>query len=219
MVSEYDAVLFDHDGVLVDLTSVATHREGAREAFAAVGVDDPAPEDVDALSIGVTQELLADVCERYAVDPTVFWYHRDTVTAHGQYEEMRAGEKAPYDDLGMLADLEVPLGVVSSNQRTTVAFSLAYFDLKRHFETVEARDPTVTSLGRKKPAPYYVERALDALDATDALFVGDSESDLLAADRAGIDSVFVRRPHRADADLSTQPEYEIEGLDELPSLL
>ena len=215
----YDAVLFDHDGVLVDLTSTATHREGARAAFAAVGVDDPDDEDVEATSIGVTPELLQDVCERYDVDPREFWYQRDTVTAHGQYEEMRAGEKAPYDDLGMLADLEVPLGVVSSNQRTTVAFSLAYFDLERHFETVEARDPTVTSLGRKKPAPYYVERALDALDATDALFVGDSETDVEAADRAGIDSAFLRRPHRAETELTTSPDYEIDGLDELPGLL
>jgi HAD superfamily hydrolase (TIGR01549 family) len=215
----YDAVLFDHDGVLVDLTSTATHREGARAAFAAVGVDDPDDEDVEATSIGVTPELLQDVCERYDVDPREFWYQRDTVTAHGQYEEMRAGEKGPYDDLDVLDDFPVPLGVVSSNQRMTVAFSLSYFDVEHHFETLEARDPTVTSLARKKPDPYYVRRALADLDATDALFVGDSETDVEAADRAGIDSAFLRRPHRAETELTTSPDYEIDGLDELPGLL
>ena len=215
----YDAVLFDHDGVLVEVTTQATHLDGARAAFDAVGVEDPDETDVEALSIGVTPDLLHKVCERYGVDPTVFWYHRDQITANGQYEEMRAGQKVPYDDLDALADLSVPLGVVSSNQRTTVAFSLAYFELERHFETMEARDPTVDSLHRKKPDPYYVERALDDLKAADALFVGDSETDVLAAERAGIDSVFIRRPHRADADLSVTPDYEIDGLDDLPELL
>jgi len=215
----YDAVLFDHDGVLVEVTTQATHLDGARAAFDAVGVEDPDETDVEALSIGVTPDLLHKVCERYGVDPTVFWYHRDQITANGQYEEMRAGQKVPYDDLDALADLSVPLGVVSSNQRTTVAFSLAYFELERHFETMEARDPTVDSLHRKKPDPYYVERALDDLKAADALFVGDSETDVLAAERAGIDSVFIRRPHRADADLSVTPDYEIDGLGDLPALL
>lgn len=215
----YDAVLFDHDGVLVEVTTQATHLDGARGAFDAVGVDDPDEADVEALSIGVTPEQLYEVCERYSVDPTVFWYHRDQITANGQYEEMRDGVKTPYTDLDVLADLSVPMGVVSSNQRATVAFSLAYFDMERHFETMEARDPTVDSLRRKKPNPHYVERALVDLDATDALFVGDSESDVLAAERAGIDAAFIRRPHRADADLSVTPEHEIDGLADLPALL
>jgi len=215
----YDAVLFDHDGVLVEVTTQATHLDGARRAFEAVGVDDPDEDDVETLSIGVTPDQLHEVCERYSVDPTVFWYHRDQITADGQYEEMRAGQKTPYSDLGALADLPVPLGVVSSNQRTTVAFSLAYFDMERHFETMEARDPTVDSLHRKKPNPHYVERALDDLNATDALFVGDSESDVVAAERAGIESAFIRRPHRAETDLSVTPDYEIDGLAEIPELL
>ena len=54
---------------------------------------------------------------------------------------------------------------------------------------------TVESLERKKPNTHYVERALSDLDADAALYVGDSESDVVAADRAGLDSAFVRRPH------------------------
>ncbi len=37
----YDSVIFDNDGVLLTLTGMDAHREGAREAFARVGVDDP----------------------------------------------------------------------------------------------------------------------------------------------------------------------------------
>ena len=42
-VSPYDAVLFDNDGVLVEPPAPETQRAAIREAFLAVGVDDPRP--------------------------------------------------------------------------------------------------------------------------------------------------------------------------------
>lgn len=208
----YDAVLFDHDGVLVTLTSDTTHLTGAREAFEHVGVERPGPGHVEALSIGVTVRELTAACEQYGVDPAAFWRARDEVVSAAQRDEMRRGEKRPYDDVDALADLRVPLGVVSSNQRRTVEFSLDHFGLAERFETVQAREPTVESLRRKKPNTHYVDRALDALDASDALFIGDSESDVAAAAEAGIDAAFLRRSHTADAALSVTPDYEVEDL-------
>lgn len=208
----YDAVLFDHDGVLVTLTSDTTHLTGAREAFAHVGVDDPDPAHVEALSIGVTVPELTDTCGEYGVDPAAFWRARDELVSAAQRTEIERGEKRLYDDVDALADLQAPLGVVSSNQRRTVEFSLEHFGLADRFETVQARDPTVESLRRKKPNTHYVDRALEALDATDALFVGDSESDVEAAAEAGIDAAFLRRSHTADATLSVTPDYEVEDL-------
>jgi phosphoglycolate phosphatase len=51
-----------------------------------------------------------------------------------------------------------------------------------------------------------------AYDAESALFVGDSESDVVAARRAGLDSTFVRRRHTRDVDLSVAPTYEVDSL-------
>jgi len=45
--------------------------------------------------------------------------------------------------------------------------------------------------------------------------VGDDESDVVAAHRAGIDSAFIRRPHRRDADLDVEPTYVIDDLHDL----
>lgn len=215
----YDAVLFDHDGVLVTMTSLDAHREGARAAFEAVGVTDPEQRHVEAMAIGVGPADLADVCGYYDVDPRAFWYHRDVETSRRQQAAMVAGEKVPYDDVDALVGLDTPLGVVSSNQRSTVTFSLSYFDVEERFDAVQARDPVVSSLRRKKPDPYYVERALNDLDAEDALFVGDSETDVVAARRAGVDAAFVRRSHRADAAFEADPDYEVDGLDDVVALL
>jgi len=68
---------------------------------------------------------------------------------------------------------------------------------------------------RKKPSPYYIERALEDLGAETAISSATTRSDVLAADNAGIDSAFVRRPHRRSTELSCQPTYEIDDLHDL----
>jgi len=214
----YDAIVFDNDGVLLELTEMEPHYEGARNAFAAVGVEDPADADVETMSLGVTPEKLQAVCQRYDLDPDTFWRERDRAIAQRQHGEMRAGRKRPYDDIHHLDALECPLGVVSSNQNDTVDFAFEHFDLHRHFETVYGRPPTVESLHRKKPEPYYLERALSDLGTREALYVGDSETDVEAAHAAGIDSAFIRRPHRADTELSVVPDYEIATLGDVVDL-
>lgn len=78
---------------------------------------------------------------------------------------------------------------------------------------------TVESLRRKKPEPYYLDRALDELGAETALYVGDSEHDVVAAHEAGIEAAFLRREHNATASLSVTPEYELAGLGALPTIV
>ena len=214
----YDAVVFDHDGVIVGRTPFDTLREAAWNAFEQQGVSDPDLAHVDDIAVGVDPATLSDICERYDVDPAEFWRVRDQTAAEAQIAASRAGKKTPYDDVDALSHLDAALGVVSSNQQATVDDLLGHFGLADRFEVVYGREPSIASLSRKKPSPYYLERALADLDASTALFVGDNESDVQAADNAGIDSAFVRRPHRRETELSTQPTYEIADLHDLVSL-
>ena len=215
----YEAVVFDNDGVLMELTEMALHRRAARDTFRRVGVDDPAEEHVEAISIGVTVPILQSVCDHYGLDPDRFWHERDSLVARRQQDAIRRGEKGVYDDVATIDLIDRPMGIVSSNQQATVEFGLQAFALAEHFETIYGRGPTVESLRRKKPAPYYLQQALSDIGTTDALYVGDSETDVEAAHAAGIDAAFVRRPHRADEDVSVTPEYEIDGLADLPAIL
>ena len=70
-----------------------------------------------------------------------------------------------------------------------------------------------------KPETHYLERALDDLGTRSALYVGDSTADVLAAHEAGLDSAFVRRPHRDGYALPDEPTYEIDRLTELSGLV
>jgi HAD superfamily hydrolase (TIGR01549 family) len=211
----YDTVVFDNDGVLVGRTRFDVLESATAETFEQFGVTDVDPDHVEQLTIGATPTTVTEVCREYGLDPDAFWRERDGVLSRAQQAEAREGRKTPYDDLETLTDLNTRLGIVSSNQQETVDFLLDHFGLAGLFDTAYGRAPTIGSLSLRKPNPHYLERALADLDADSALFVGDNESDITAAENAGIDSAFIRRRHRRDWDLDVWPTWEIGGLDDL----
>ncbi|RXK47851.1 HAD family hydrolase [Halorientalis pallida] len=212
----YDAVVFDKDGVIVEPTDRAVIREAIEDTFAAFGVPSPPLALVERfLDQGTARDVLED---RYDIDPKAFWNRREHTASRAQVDAVRRGEKTPYDDLSALSALSSRLGLVSNNQRMTVEFVLDHFDID-YFETAYGREPTLTGAARKKPSPHYLERALEDLEADTALYVGDSNVDIEAAHRAGIDSAFIRRPHREDYDLEREPTYELSTLTDLTDLV
>ncbi|MCD2198647.1 MULTISPECIES: HAD family hydrolase [unclassified Halobacterium] len=211
----YDTVVFDNDGVLVGRTRYDVLQAATEDTFEQFGVTDPDPDDIEEMTIGATPKTVSDVCSRYGLKPAEFWPTRDQTAAEAQYEEVREGRKTLYDDLDTLHDLDVSMGIVSSNQQATVDFVLDHFGVDDLFGAAYGREPTIESLNRRKPNSHYIDRALADLDADSALFVGDNESDVRAAENAGIDSAFIRRPHRRDWELNVWPTWEIDGLDDL----
>lgn len=215
----YDAVLFDNDGVLVHLTELPVLRRAVERAFDDVGVADPAEEHVEACTVGVTPATLDSVSAAYDIDPEAFWKRRDRYATKAQQRAVETGDKPLYDDFEAILDIPLPRGIVSSNQHPTVEHILEWNDVTDHFETYYGREMSMAGVRRKKPATYYLDRAIDDLGAENPIYVGDSESDVIAAENAGMDSVFIRREHRRDLDLSVEPTAEIESLSALPAVL
>ncbi|WP_178916327.1 HAD-IA family hydrolase [Natronomonas gomsonensis] len=216
---DYDAVLFDSDGVLVEPPGAETQTAAIRRAFQSVGVDDPEAEHVQALTSGVTSETLDDIGAAYDIDPAALWDAREHHDEQSQFDAFRAGDRDRYDDTAAVSEIPLPRGVVSNNHHSTIEFVLEFFEFGDTFDTYYGREKTVESLDLKKPNTHYVERALDDLGGASALYVGDSESDVLAAHRAGLDSAFLRRPHCRNVDLSVDPTYELETLHGIAELL
>lgn len=213
----YDAVLLDNDGVLVGRTRYDVLREAAYAAFESLSVD-PDPDDVERITVGVSPAELQAVADSYGVDPAELWAARDRAAFERQREEIRAGRKDIYEDVSVLRDVEAPLGIVSSNQQATVDYVVDHFGVADLFGATLGREPTPDSLRKKKPNSHYIDRALATLEADTALFVGDNESDIEAAHNAGIDSAFIRRPHRLEFELSVTPTYDVSDLHELVAI-
>lgn len=215
----YDAVVFDNDGVLTEPTDPARLRRAVETAFAAVGVSDPAPAHVDAVRNARSPETVAAVCDEYGVDPERFWRRHEREAAATQRVALRSGEKRLYDDVAALEGIDLPRGLVSNNQHRTVEYVLSTFDLDGLFDTCYGRFPTPAGMGQRKPDPHYLRLALADLGADSALYVGDSEVDVVAAERAGVDAAYVHRDHRPADYLDRSPTYELDGLLDLPAVL
>jgi len=217
-MSRYDAVVFDNDGVLVELTDTVVLRDAAREAFVDVGVDDPDPTFLDH-AVNGTLDGLDAIEDEYGVAVSEYWSAREHRAIEHQRADIRDGGKPLFDDVAALRELPHRMGVASNNQHETVSFIVEHYGLSDVFETVYGREPTVAGAARRKPDPHYVDVALADLSAKNALYVGDSPKDVVAAERAGADSAYIRRPHRSEVEPEIEPTYRVASLRELVDVL
>jgi phosphoglycolate phosphatase-like HAD superfamily hydrolase len=86
------------------------------------------------------------------------------------------------------------------------------------FTVVRGREPGLEGFRRRKPEPYYLLETMERLGADRGLYVGDRETDMVAAERAGLEGVFVAREHNADVELEVEPAARIGSLAELAAL-
>lgn len=215
MTNEYEAVILDNDGVLVEPTDTDVIVDAVVKSFEAFDVQIDCSLARRTVDEGIVP---VDLAREHDIDPEALWHYRELNVSLAQQTHVRHGGKPVYEDVSALRKLDVPLGVVSNNQHATIEFLLAHHDLPA-FETAYGRRPTLAGAADRKPEPVYIEQALGDLSAERALYVGDSEKDIVAADRAGIDSAFLRRDHVADTELSTEPTFEVTDFRELVTQL
>lgn len=213
----YDAVVFDNDGVLTKLTPHDVLRDAVRETFREFDVD-PSPEAVEAL-VGEEIDPIYKVCEEYDLDTEKLWARREANATRAQKEAIDAGIKGLFDDVDSLRKFDAKRGVVSNNQHATVEYIVEAFELQNLFSVTIGREPTLDGFLNRKPDPHYLEQAAALIEANTVLYVGDSNVDVIAARRVGMDVAFLRRDHRNGYELQAEPTYEIESLEELPALV
>ena len=216
MTSGYDALIFDNDGVLTTPTRREALRRAIRDAFERVGVTAPRENHVDTL-FSPTVDSLRSVAKAHDVAPERLWEAREREAIEVQLAELENGNKRLYDDVESVASLQVPRAIVSNNQHETIENIVDHFGLSG-FDPWLGREPSIDGIRRKKPRPYYLERVLADLQVERPLYVGDSRVDVAAATACEIDSAFVRRDHRIDYELPTEPTYEVDSLAELEQL-
>lgn len=219
----YESYLFDLDGVVLGFSDdFSGYLDAIEEVFTERGVD---AEDSDVVAFARYDELdiedLRSVCEGYGIDFEEVWRERERRAFEYQADHIDEGKRAPYEDIDALRRVAASnlSAVVSNNQHATAEYAADALGIE--FDAVYGREPTVAGIERGKPSPYYVESALEDLGTRDALYVGDSPTDVVAARRAGIDAAFVARPHAPDPsslDGKKEPTHVVEDLRGLDGL-
>jgi HAD superfamily hydrolase (TIGR01549 family) len=219
--ADTSVVLFDMDGVLLEGHANDT---AGYEAGLARTLEEYDLAVTDAERAGLAgyeyDRAFVEACEAVGVDPVAFYDTRERHSERWFTERVEAGARTRYADVEALSGLAAhhQLGLVSNNYDGVVRAVVDYHDLPP-FAFVRGRDPGVEGFRRRKPDPHYLEEVLGTLGARTGLYVGDRETDILAAERAGLDAVFLEREHNSAASLGIDPTVALSSLEELGEYL
>lgn len=208
------AVLFDMDGTLLD--SIELIVESA--VYAYDGRDGPRPTRAEWQALIGTP--LDSMLARWALDDA------DVEFLRGRYRTFQLGH---HDQLVRLydgADALVrtlharghPMAVVSSKHERGIRRSMDHFGLTPLFDALVGIEATA----HHKPHPEPVLHALGRLgvDATQAVFVGDSPHDVEAAHAAGVPVIAVTWGAYSPAELArAEPTAWVDLRDDLPRVI
>ena len=196
----YKAYLFDLDGTLID--TAPDLNVALNHCLVAAGLA-PVNETLTRHWVGhgarvMIQQALDFQSAQHATQPLF-----DAFIAY--YEQHSAVLSAPYPSvvatLDQLLAAGSVLGVVTNKLERLSERLLTDIGLRDYFDVVIGGDSTATP----KPNPAPVFKALGALnvEACDALFVGDSQTDVLAAQAANLAVVCMREGYNHGIDVTT----------------
>lgn len=212
-------VLFDMDGVILvgPSTDPVIYEQAADLTIADLELE-PTQTEREQLRT-YEYEVVEAGCQRLGVDPATFWKRRECRATKLENEQLIEGVRGVYADVRVLSQLAdaTTLALVSNNRHETVTFVTEYFGLP--FAAVRGRDPTPDGFRRRKPEPDYLVETLSELGHEHGIYVGDRATDVMAAERAGLDGAYLRRAHNETAPLPTAATYELQSLSELNSIL
>jgi HAD superfamily hydrolase (TIGR01509 family) len=208
VIPVFPVYLFDVDGTLVDSAAdICGAIQGVLLGEGVTGVSDEFLRGyIGRHLLDVFRDIFPDASPEH-IDGLIEEYRR-------LYLARQHASTSPYR--GVLEGLTL-LGGRKSTATTkgsaTTRIVLEKFGLLPYFHHVQGTDGFPA-----KPAPDVILRALDALGAepADCLFVGDSESDVEAARRAGVKSAAVTYGYGNRDDLVRRmPDYWIADLRDL----
>ncbi len=204
------AILFDLDGTLID--SLNAHISYFQDLLGENGYEIPAAEDVakyfNLTPPGVIKNLLPSTSEERI--QKMLFDSGEMYRRRGYFKNAELNPGLP-DLLDILTGIyKLRLGIATS-RGNSVYEVLEHVGIGEYFDAVI----TTRDCENTKPHPEPIEKALKALDvrADEAIYVGDSDTDVQAANAAGVTSI-----RFSDGD-DSNANFNIKELVELLSIL
>lgn len=204
----YDFWLLDLDGTLVDTEWAYT-----RAVFDRVGEQlDYHFSDREARSLwhGLVGSRDAYL-EHLGFEPVAFWE-----TFHHIEDPMERAEATYlHDDASFVADLDVPVGIVTHSQPFLAEPVMDSLDITDWFDTVITCSEEIGW----KPDPTPLHLAMEDLDVdpdtAQGIMAGDADTDVGAAWNAGLDAVHVERHGACERGKCVLGDYRVSSFADL----
>ena len=194
-------ILFDLDGTLIDSTEAIL--ESFSKAYAKCGGEVPADESIKPL-IGLPLELMF---VKLGVDEVKAM---DYVTAYKEHYRTIHTKKTVLlpnvEEALKIARVCARLGVVTTKTGKYSRELLEHFDLMHYFDVLIGSE----DVENMKPHPEPIYKALDALKhsyGTVSYMIGDTISDILAAQEADIASIGVLSGYGNEDELEEDADF------------
>lgn len=207
-----NTIIFDFDGTIINTNKLI---EEGLSHFAITFRGTPLSNEEHGFLLGMPLED-----QMKFINPKQYHYMTNAFKAwYLKKHETRISAFNGMDDVILFLHSEkYKLGIVSNNSRETIDFGLKQLKMESLFEVIITSD----DVSDKKPSPEGLFKALALLNSSkeDSIFIGDSASDILAGNRAGIESVLVgwslMEPQQIE---SLAPDHMIEKPMDLLSLI
>jgi phosphoglycolate phosphatase len=184
-MSSKKLIIFDMDGTLVDSSlTIVNAINYVRSNLNLEAMD---------------KELVLTQVNNPDLNPAEFFYETEAFTSEHEawfseyYTDNHEKELELYDGiiefLDELKETGYELAISTNAYRGSTLESLRHLNILDYFSSIACYD----DVGRGKPAPDMLEKNLEdlTLEAHHAIFVGDSERDLLAANHLEMDYIMI----------------------------
>jgi len=205
----YETYLFDGDGTLFDTADLVVHCfQYVAEKHCGVQVSREAILD------GYGLPLRGQLVKQLGADQDIDTIIKDFIQYQiGIIDKDVRLFPGVHETLDSLKKQGAKLAVVTSRKPFSLGRILEHTGIGNYFDTLVTPDDTT----RHKPDAAPALLALSRLDrpASTALFIGDSQYDILSGNHAGTDTAFVNWSHLGIETIPLKPTWRLDKMSDL----
>lgn len=207
-MNTYDHISFDLDGVLLDSEKYGPDgwiRRAFDKVLSELEVKNN-KENFERLFSDSLKEDIEGICRKFGLSgPKKLWSVREKHLIREKLEALTSGEIRPFKDVEAIPKLskQYSLSIVSNSPQSVADKFVEIAEIEPFFNTVIGRGSTLEDFMKTKPDPHLLKKMMKDVGPKEAIYVGDRETDFLAANSLGLDFFWMRRNERDPGEESS----------------